>query len=131
MTGGEYRDDPTISDDAELWRRIPPNYICYDENRRVWRPESWAFSDDEDGDPMSAFIGAECGGVDVLLRGLDDYGIAAITAGFARERGQIIYRRPDAPEPGHVFVHGPKTRSAMRAFARSCRWVHLPPRPAS
>ena len=128
MADREYRDDPSIADGTELWRRIPPLYICYDENRGVWRPESWAFSDDEDGDPMSAFIAAECGGVDVLLQGHADYGVAAFTAGFAREKGQVIYRRPDAPEPGHVFVQGPKTRGVMRALARTCHWAHLPPR---
>lgn len=46
MSDIDYRDDPTISDDADLWRRIPPWHIVSDENIGVMRPSSAAFEDD-------------------------------------------------------------------------------------
>ena len=54
-----YRDDPTIANDAPLWRRIPPWHFVFDENIGKWRPSSAAFDDHPDGSPMSAVLGQQ------------------------------------------------------------------------
>jgi hypothetical protein len=59
MAVDDYSDDPSIPDDAELWRRIPPWHFVDDENLRQIRPSSAAFEDDPDGSPMSVILGGE------------------------------------------------------------------------
>lgn len=57
MAGGEYSDDPTIPNDAELWRRIHPVHIYYDKNKGRWRPSTAAFENHPNGSPMSVLLG--------------------------------------------------------------------------
>jgi hypothetical protein len=118
-------DDPTISDETELWRRIPHAQICYDANLGRQRPESWAFSDDPDGQPMSVFIGPELASPQAALAGLE--GFAAIKAGLARALNQAIVRDPTPEQPAHAVVRGPKPASVRKRFAREATWVIPPP----
>jgi len=59
MPYDHYSDDPTIPDDAERWRRIPPWHFFHDENLRQIRPSSAAFEDHPNGSPMSVLLAAE------------------------------------------------------------------------
>jgi hypothetical protein len=56
-----YIDDPTISDETELWRRIPPWHFFHDENLGRIRPSSAAFENHPDGSPMSVLLATEGG----------------------------------------------------------------------
>lgn len=56
MTDQSYADDPTIADDAALWRRIHPTWAVADENRGRLRVSSAAFEDSPDGSPTSILI---------------------------------------------------------------------------
>lgn len=47
MPNEGYTDDPTISDDAELWRRIHPDWVIFDEKRERWRLSSGSFTVEE------------------------------------------------------------------------------------
>lgn len=80
----EYGDDPTISDEAELWRRIPPWHVVSDQNSGQRRASSAAFDNDPDGSPMSVVLAAESGGPAAALAGHPEYALATITAGLAR-----------------------------------------------
>jgi hypothetical protein len=51
-----YPDDPTIPDEADLLRRIPPRHFYLDQNLGRIRPSSAAFEDDDDEDPMSVYL---------------------------------------------------------------------------
>ena len=136
MPGAEFRDDPTITDDTELWRCVYPEFVIYDDKRRRWRPTSQAFTDNSNGDPMSAFIAAECGGPDALLAELPGFFIVRLTAGVARACGQIVARDPEHGGPGHVVIVGDKRqkvdyqgkrRRAREALALAAEeWV-VPP----
>ena len=133
MAGGGYTDDPAISDDAALWRRIHPKQWIIDHNRGgVLRPTSQAFTDSSDGTPMSVLLAeivtaSNRTSRDALV-GYEDYALASITAGFAREWNQGITPAPEQYEPAHAFVFGQKTRALQRAFARTAAWV-VPPIP--
>ena len=128
MVDRGYTDDQTIPDDAILWRRIPPWHFTYDRRERRWRPSSAAFEDDPDGDPMSVIIAAESRSPEAALADLHrDYGLVAISARLARERGQMIVRAPTPEEPAHAYVVGNKAESVRKAFARQAAWVVRPP----
>lgn len=119
-------DDPSISDDAELWRRIPPWHFYFDEKLGRSRPSKAAFEDDGDGSPMSVVLASEAGPPESALAEHPGYALSAITAGLARACGQLIVRDPTPEEPAHAVVVGRKTDSIKRRFAREARWV-VPP----
>jgi hypothetical protein len=122
-----YRDDPSISDTAILWRRIPPDLIVYDADLGRRRPKSQAFTNHRDGSPMSVVIATEAGGLDAVLAGHEGYALAAFAAGLARACGQGIARDPLADNPAHAVVFGPKTTAARRRLAREAEWAVPPP----
>ena len=122
-------DDPDISSDANLLRRIHPSWIKPDPiaGHRI---ASGAFQDltDEDGTrAMSVFVEdrlVELGysAVD-LVAGLPGFGLAAISAGLVRELGLTVTWAP-SPKDGpigeaHAHVHGKKTGSVQRRLAQA------------
>jgi hypothetical protein len=130
MAEGREVDDPTIPDHEELWRRIPPDRIVEDANRGGRRPSSGAFTDDRDGSPMSVVIGSAAAGAETVLAGHPGYALAAITAGLARECGQMIMRDPTSDQPAHALVIGHKTEGIRRRLARESRWIIEPDQPS-
>jgi hypothetical protein len=127
---GFYRDDPTIVNDAPIWRRIPPRHIVFDENIGKWRPSSAAFEDHPDGSPMSVVLGQEVldqgRTVDSFLEGHQGFGLACFSAGLARENRQGVMRKPLLDEPAHAEVFGKKTGAVKKAFAKNCYWIIRP-----
>jgi hypothetical protein len=127
----DYQDDLTIVNDAELWRRIPNTRIIVDDDSGERRPSSQAFNDDDDGDPMSVYLAEVVllanRSPESLLESFVGYGLAAITAGHARECQQGVFRAPTADEPAHAKVFGKKTKKVRRALAVEARWVLSPP----
>jgi hypothetical protein len=123
----DYRDDPTIPDEAELWRRIPPRHFFYDGNLGCFRPSSAAFEDDRDGSPMSVVLAAESRGPESVLAGHEGYALASFSAGLARECRQGIARDPLPEEPAHAVVFGRKTGSVRSRLAKGSVWVAPPP----
>ncbi len=127
MAGGEYSNDPTIADDAELWRRIHPDHIFYDENKGRWRPSTAAFENHPNGSPMSVLLGEMVlgsgrGPLDILT-GYEGYALASITAGLARQCNQGVAREPLPDEPAHAVVFGEKTYGVRKRFACDCGWA--------
>jgi hypothetical protein len=127
MIVGAHHDDSTIEDDAVLWRRIFPGWWKYDFNQRDWRPTSQAFGDDPNGGPMSAYLAeAHPGGAGDVLKNHEDFGLVALTAGFLRSQGLIIYRNEMPGPAGHVEVAGPKTDGIRNRMAKAAQWVIRP-----
>ncbi len=126
----EYADDPTISDDEELWRRIRPLWVIRDNNQGGWRPTSQAFHDHPDGSPMSVFLASVMQAAQRpptdAVRGHEGFHLAAITAGLARSLDQRVVRDPQEDEPAHGSVVGQKKR-ACRKLAKAATWVIPPP----
>jgi hypothetical protein len=130
MENGEYRDDPAILDEADLWRRIPPKHFVKDDNLGQVRPSSAAFENHPNGSPMSVVLAdaviASSRAPDAVLTGHEGFALAAITAGLARECEQGIAREPLPDEPAHAVVFGKKTNSVKKRLAKGSRWV-VPP----
>ena len=80
MAFDEYSDDPTILDDAELWRRMPPWHFVDDRNLGQIRPSSAAIEDDPNGGPMSVILGREAGDPQHALADHQGFALASITA---------------------------------------------------
>jgi len=123
-------DDATIPDNSDLWRRIHPDWIVYDENIKSWRLSSQAFNDDPEGGPMSVVLAPEVlasrrSAADILAR-FTGYSLAAVTAALARELNQGVKRDPVPDEPAHAVVVGKKTSSVRKTFSRKARW-EIPP----
>ena len=128
-------DDASIGDDCNLLRRvqIKKHFIVWDHNQERWRPTSASFRDSRDGSPMSVVLQDDLvrDGRDIreVLVSHEEFGLAAITAGFAREQNQRIAREPMPDEPAHGIVIGNKKRSDKR-MAKNAQWIiapNLPP----
>lgn len=126
MPDAPYKDDPTIPDHAELWRRIPPRHFFLDENEGRWRPSSAAFDDVEMSVALAEVVVTASGGPETVLAGHPGYALAALSAGRARECDQAVARDPLPDEPAHAIVYGRKSKSIRVRFARECVWV-VPP----
>jgi hypothetical protein len=130
----EFTDDASLRDEINLWRRIPPWHVIFDENLQRWRPSSAAFDNDADGEPMSVVIAEEAlaqgRSPAALVVGHEGYGLASVTVGLVRACGQGVTRDPMPDEPAHALVFGPKPKSVQRRLAKGAVWVIPPPLPA-
>ncbi len=100
-----------IPDAEKLLRRLHPVQI--DDSGR---PTSAAFKDPELSVDRASIRTAEESLGEYLQRG---YGIASITAGFARGQRQEVLPDPTLLNPAHAVVRGDKPRSVARAFAQA------------
>ena len=73
-------DDPTISDDADLWRRIHPNWWVQERKTGRWRVSSQAFKDSSDNTPMSVILAAPGRDPMSALATFPDHGLASFKA---------------------------------------------------
>lgn len=129
-------DDASIGNDCNLLRRvkIKPHCIIWDHNQNRWRPTSASYKDHPNGSPMSIVLQDELERIGLkpedVLADYKEYGLAAITAGFAREQNQRIAKEPMPNDPAHGIVIGNKKRAASR-MAKKAQWVvgtnRLPP----
>jgi hypothetical protein len=130
MAGPALVDDPAITNDESLWRRIHPDWVVPDQNRGGVRVSSAAFDDSHDGSPLSVLLAgvvrATGRGPENVLVGFLGYALASITAGDARTCGQGVAPTPRSDEPAHASVFGPKTKPIKRQLAKAARWVITP-----
>ena len=123
-------DDTTIANDSHLWRRIHPNWVVWDQNVGEKRVSSAAFEDSVNGSPLSVLLAEvvrETGrNAGHILAGFDEYALAVITAGHARDCQQGVSRDPRPDELAHAHVFGMKTRGIRRCLSRHAEWV-IPP----
>ena len=125
--GIDRRDDPTIPDAEDLYRRVVDERIVTEQATGRKRLSSQAFSDrrNEISVDLSSMIspeeslrlGLRCGGGPFR-------GIVAITAGQARDLDQAVIRDPIPDNPAHSLICGKK--SGQRRLAAQARWVYPP-----
>ena len=127
-------DDPTIADEAPLWRRVPPCHVIFDQNLGRFRPSSAAFENHPNGTPMSVLLGGELvdsgRSAESILSGYHDFSLVSFPALVARNNGQAIVRRPLPDEPAHAEVVGRKSGAVKKALVRASEWV-VPPAQAN
>ena len=132
-------DDPTVSDDETLWRRLPSRHNLrdwYEEIDGQWRPTSVAFLDNRNAThSLSAYVSSETD-LDRLKLDFPGWNIAGFLAEVPRAYNHSIQREPDQGYDSHVVITPPseqwgkenrkKTlrKTAARAMAKSSQWVH-------
>jgi hypothetical protein len=128
---GSYQDDPNISDDVRLFRRLPREWVIRDDNLNCFRPSSQAFNDSQDGSPMSVFredvlISEHREPTSVLTGTYSGYGLAFLRAGVVRENGQGVAPDPLPDETAHALVFGPKPTKLRKRLAKAAELLILP-----
>jgi len=126
--GNKYVDDPAISDDEILWRRVHHKNIVIDDNQGRVRPSSAAFSDSSNGSPMSALRAKVVNETarrpeDVLVANHPYLASMRVQMLRARELGIDPRRHMGHEDPAHVYVFGNKTKSTKAAIAENAEWV--------
>src|ERR1022692_1205745 len=106
----DQKDDPVgIPDETRLFRRIDPNQVVYDKDRKERRPTSQNFNDSKDGSPMSVFAenvaiahGESPG--DFLRGRWSGCYLAAVRAAAMRQHGQEVYLDPHNQDPDDRYA---------------------------
>ena len=125
------QDDPSISGDLLLLRRIPPR-----GDRVSWAedgtpiPSSFNFKDKDD--ELSVYIRVETT-AEAVLHGHPGFGLVCFTAQQAREAcgpGIILCRCAEEPDQGHVLICGKISGGAAKRLQKAAIWFedHWPSR---
>ena len=120
--------EPSIADDEVLLRRLQPDWIVPGNHGRM-RIASAAFKHEEMSILFYSVLQNQGRTVQDALSGHSDNSLCSITAGLARELGQLVVYDVEPPnDPAHGLVVGKKTKAVANRFAREARWV-IPDRP--
>ncbi len=119
-------DDPTVPNDAALWRGVLPSWIHPDGSR----PQSLTFIDGSDAQEVSFFIASETT-KECLMENGPFVKLAQVTAGFLRSLGYSVARDPEGADgdAAHVVAcpANGKTRKDIekdaRRIAKQATWV--------
>jgi hypothetical protein len=110
-----------------LWRRVPGDHVKVVDG--VVRPDGSAFRP-RSGENLSVCVAATFpGGVQALLDGADDAGVATVTVQEFLDRGAEVFLAPEDDNPAHAEVVGHLTKGQMRDLSNISTWVHEPPAP--
>lgn len=114
-------DDPSIDDEQEVLRRIPPGEFKFNG-----LPNSNNFDLDGRGRGTSVDIWVGPEDLARVCAGHEEFGVVAIPAGAWRQHGLRISRNPLPDNPQHCEVWGARSTSAKRGLAKKCRWIRYP-----
>lgn len=117
--------DPSISDEVVLWRRVHPDQLVHNTNLNEMRPTSQAFQNTSGSDGMSVNIADETTAEDTL-RGYEGHFIVSLGVGFVRGLNQGVVRKPLTNNPAHAEVTGNKTKSVKKKLSNAAIWVVAP-----
>ena len=126
MADTPFADDPSISGDERLFRRIARTWVDWDEygNPAI---SSAAFKDPELSVNLESVMARDGRQPADALGSYSGYGLAAITAAHARSLNQVVARDPLPEEPAHGVVYGQKKRGGIAAKLRDgAIWVVTP-----
>jgi len=114
-------DDPTIPDDALLWRRVPPDQVkpLADGGFRV---SSAAFRD-KTGE-LSVHVASLTDG-ERALGGYPLYSLAQLSASVPRSLGFSVSRDPLPNDNSHALICPKASKGHASKLAQSCTWAFL------
>ena len=107
-------DDPTVTDDALLWRRIQnqPGWVKALPDGSI-RPSSVAFLDNYTNE-VSVHL-AELTKPENALQGRPDDGLTEIMTSCPRSLGHAIVRDPTEDDPSHALICPPTGTSKKKS----------------
>lgn len=114
------RDDPSISDEERLWRRIWPNHVSKSKDPII--PQSRAFRDNHTGE-VSVHRADLITPEDALAEYPTHY-LVEITAGQVRALGEYaVVADPIVDDPSHALILPSPTRGDAKRLARQAQWI--------
>lgn len=119
-------DDPSISNDDQLLRRVHLTQIVRDEDTGRARISSGAFSSREKELSVNILSVLRNSGEEAsaCLRHSGMHKLVSFTAGSARALDQIVCRDPVPPDNiSHGLVCGSKGRRVIEGLRRAATWV--------
>ena len=120
-------DNGSITDDADLLRRIRPDQIVDDKNTGIRRPSSAAFKDPAmsvDAETILHQHGLEW---TFSIRNHPGYSLARFKAGAARAKALAVVHKPEKDNAAHTEVIGKKTQGVANYLVSLSSWAHLEP----
>jgi hypothetical protein len=120
-------DDPSITDDTLLYRRVTEQH--YRQDVDGWTFTSGLFDNTSDGkQEMSVVIASKLAedGRTIEDLAVSGTGWVAITAGAVRHEGQAVAHAPETDEPAHGAVCGTKGTKKRRRMKEAAEWVIYP-----
>jgi hypothetical protein len=119
-------DDPNIANTEVLFRGLRPEWIVPGNQGRM-RIASAAFKNLEMSVLLESILQSQGRTVHDALNACPGVSLCSVTAGLARELGQIVVHDADPPQdPAHGLVIGKKTMPVANRFAREAVW-RIPP----
>ena len=126
MIARVFEDDPSIAGEERLLRRIPRTWFDWDEHGNA-AISSAAFKDAELSVNLESVMARDGHPPADAIRNYPGYGLAAITAAYARSFNQRVARDPLDEEPAHGVVYGQKRRGGIAGRLRDgALWVVTP-----
>lgn len=114
-----------IPDDAQLLRRIHPDYVVEDKNSGLPRPSSAAFKDPNMSVDIEDFLLDDGLDATFSLAGYPGYSLVRIVAGAAREKNLSVVHVPLVENSYHAEVRGKKTGAIANHLKSAAQWAHL------
>jgi hypothetical protein len=117
-------DDPSITNEERLLRRIHLTQLVPDDDTGFVRISSGAFRDKELSVNIDSVLQREGKTASACLKGNPVHKLVSITAGAARQHHQAVCRDPQAEDLSHGLVCGSKNNSRIHEGLRdSADWV--------
>lgn len=124
-------DDPSIDDETELYRRVPPAHWKRVGDEYVVRDSAFKNHPNPEMKRMSVVLGdtleqASRNPESVRSADQKNYGVVAIRARIVREHEQVIERSPQPNEPAHGDVYGEKPTGRRKKLVAAAEWIVYP-----
>ena len=122
------QDDPGISDDEVVVRRVSRRDQIFDPEIGRRRPASQAFLQNGRDGLTSVYLLSETTPAEVATDGTEEY-LAVVRVAVLRENGLGIIRTPESGGPGHCDITGRKTRGRLVQIVMQSQWIpgYTPP----
>ena len=122
------QDDPGISDNEIVARRVADDQQTFDKDIGRRRPTSQAFLQGRRDGLTSVYLLSETTPETLAGGGSQNY-LATVRVGILRENGLGIVRTPESGGPGHCDITGRKTRGRLAQIVMQAEWApgYAPP----
>lgn len=118
-------DDAEVPEETNLYRRVHPTEIVWNDNDGCLRPASGVFKDPEMSIHLGDVLADEEREPASVLDGKPTHSLVSLTAGFVKEEDQTVRRTPIPDDASHGEVCGKKSQSRRKKFARAAQFVVL------
>lgn len=108
-----------------LYRRVHPSEIVWDDNDGCLRPGSGVFKDSEMSIHLDDVLKDEQREPATVLDGKPQHSLVTLTAGFVKDEEQTVQRTPIPEDTSHGEVCGKKSQARRKKFARTAEFVVL------